>query len=185
MLKVIAKLVRRTRRKKTHPLDVNLGDVEIPDTQIKYDFELLDRYQSFSAEVLRLSLIGLGAYAFLLKDAGNTYFIAIRNAPLLKWLSVFGLVFFALACAASLVQRYYSSDVMAYHMRYLRLKKRPNLGPVPTGLKNETKLEKESRDLGLQLCEVAIGGSALFLGLGTVLTAIALLMALFFLPQNS
>ena len=96
--------------------------MEINDAQIKYDFELLDRSQNFSSEILRLSLIGIGAYAFLLKEA-NVYFLKIKATPEIKWISVLSILLFAFAVDCSLLHRYYSSDFMAYHIRYLRIKK--------------------------------------------------------------
>jgi hypothetical protein len=184
MLKLIKRLVLSTRLQKNKELTINLGRVEISDAQIKYDFELLDRYQNFSSEILRLSLIGIGAYAFLLKEA-NSIFLSIAGASVIKWFSVFSIFLFALAAACSLAHRYYSSDFMAYHIRYLRIKK--ILKDPPEELSQNDKDnapavaidEKSERDAILQLCEVMIASSALFLGLGTICLAISLLTTLF------
>jgi hypothetical protein len=42
-----------------------LGLVELPDKTIDFDLILLQRYQEFSAELLRVSLIGISAIGFV------------------------------------------------------------------------------------------------------------------------
>src|SRR5208337_3357338 len=42
--------------------------VPIPEACYKADAELLGQYQNYSAELLRLSLLGIAAIGFLLKD---------------------------------------------------------------------------------------------------------------------
>lgn len=184
MFKIIKNVVLATRLRKSEELDLNLGSVEINETQIKYDFELLDRYQSFSSEILRLSLIGIGVYAFLLKEA-NGIFRSIADQSSVRYFSVASIVSFTIAVAFTLVHRYYSSDCMAYHLRYLRIKKllKTSLEDVSRDkldkAEAEQKAEKSDRNAILQLCEVTIAGSALFLGLGTICLAFSLLTILF------
>ena len=38
---------------------------ELTETSYKAELELVDRYQSFTAELLRLSLIGIAVFGFL------------------------------------------------------------------------------------------------------------------------
>jgi hypothetical protein len=44
-----------------------LADLDVPDTVWKQDFDLADRYQDFANELLRIGLLGIGAYGFLIK----------------------------------------------------------------------------------------------------------------------
>src|SRR5437899_13092822 len=90
---------------KPEKLSLNLGRIEIKEAQIKYDFELLDRYQKYSSEILRLSLIGIGAYAFLLKEGNGDFFRLIANNPTSKYFSVGSIASFALAVACTLIHR--------------------------------------------------------------------------------
>lgn len=184
MFKPIKKLVLATRfEREKAELGINLGRIEINEV-VQSDYELLDRYQSFTSELLRLSLIGIGVYAFLLKDLNET-FRRIADNPTTKWLSLFSISFLALAAACSLVHRYYSSDFMAYHIRYLRIRKALKDFPDEfnkTDKENALKIaqsEKGDRNVILQLCEVMIAGSSLFLGLGTLSLAASLITALF------
>lgn len=176
MFILIKKLVLSTKFKTEEKPELNLGRIAISENQTKVDFQILDKYQSFSSEILRLSLIGIGAYAFLLKDASEVF----KNIS--RPLSIISIVSFALAAACSLVHRYYSSDCMAYHIRYLRLKKFPEEFPEDdhkNSAATQSGDEKSERDVTMQLCEAMIAGSAIFLGLGTICLAISLLQTLF------
>ena len=46
----------------------SLSDVEIPDSSWKPDFDIVDRYQSFASELMRIALLGIAVYGFLLKE---------------------------------------------------------------------------------------------------------------------
>jgi hypothetical protein len=177
MLKLVRNLVLATRFRKTRNLDLNLGRIELSDAELKYDFELTDRYQNFSSEVLRLSLIGIGVYAFLLKEVGG-FSSTLKASPSGRWFSVASIFLFALATACSLVHRYYSSDSMAVHIRYLRLKKVLSHGTNDENVALEASHEKSERNAMFQLCEVMIGCSAASLGLGTAFLAVSLLKTL-------
>ena len=51
----------------SEPLNVkDLGEIEVP--ALKHDFELSDLYQNFSAEMLRLSLLGIASVGFLIAN---------------------------------------------------------------------------------------------------------------------
>ncbi len=183
MLESIKKLVFKTRSKKSKNLGLNLGRIEIKENQVKSDFQIIDKYQSFSAEILRLALIGIGAYAYLLKDS-NSIFRTDSITPAIKVLSIISIVSFALAVVSTLIHRYYSSDFMAYHIRYLRLKEyeenplEEQTPEIMCKVKTEAETEAEDRNDILQLCEVMIASSAIFLGLGTICLAISLLTVL-------
>lgn len=67
-----------------------LADIQFGDDSFKAGFELTDKYQAFSAELLRLALLGIAGYGFLLsqiavKDATPTGFFGplLSHAPLL------------------------------------------------------------------------------------------------------
>jgi hypothetical protein len=56
---------------------------DIPSEGLKHDWELLDRYQAFSAELLRMSLVGIGAVGFLVTAlAGKESLLKISGVPL-------------------------------------------------------------------------------------------------------
>ncbi len=88
-----------------------------PSENYDTDFALLDRYQAFSAEILRLSLAGFAAVGLFLninaKDAAGG---AIAKAVLYglgsRIFLVTTLILLALSAAAALAHRYFSSDSM-------------------------------------------------------------------------
>lgn len=45
-----------------------LADLDVPDTVWKQDFDLADRYQAFANELMRIGLLGIGAYGFLIRQ---------------------------------------------------------------------------------------------------------------------
>lgn len=45
-----------------------LGHYALPDNTFEHDLALSDRYQSFSAELLRLALLGIAAIGFLITN---------------------------------------------------------------------------------------------------------------------
>lgn len=99
-------------------------EYEVPEVRYKPDLELLQRYHDFSEEILRLALVLLAGYGFLLKEValheklGASFFDRLCNA---KWVLVVGLVAIGLAAAGALSHRYFSTDGFEHEIRYLRL----------------------------------------------------------------
>jgi hypothetical protein len=87
------------------------------------ELALLDRYHAFSAELLRIALIGLAAFGFLLKET----FVRIDWAQANCWLissKVFAAVSVAmlgLSAACALAQRYASTEAARFFFYSLRL----------------------------------------------------------------
>ena len=187
MFKPIKWLILKTRfnpENRPH-ININLGSVLLDENVIKPDFQILEKYQNFSSEILRLSLIGIGAYAVLFewtfaRKPEDTKALAqlFQSNPLNKYLVIASITFFAAAAASSLVHRYYSSDFMAYHIRFLRIKKylEQNYEEQSFIVAAE---EKQDRDVILQLCEFMIACSSIFLGLGVICIATALILTFF------
>lgn len=90
------------------------------ETDYKPDFEILDRYLTFSSELLRISLLAIGGFGSIvlikLKDEKD-------HAPLHHFQFLFiSICFFALCAALSLFHRFYASDSMSWYVSYLRAK---------------------------------------------------------------
>jgi hypothetical protein len=106
------------------PLGKYLSSLE--ESSYKIDLEVVDRYQSFSAELLRLALLGIAGYGFLLsqivfKSTGATPFLESLKGNT-GWL-VLGLVALGFAVASALGHRYYSTECITHYARLLRLLK--------------------------------------------------------------
>jgi hypothetical protein len=98
----------------------------------KYDFDLLDRFHAFGAEIVRLSLLAPGSVAFFMALAGyNASGSAIRDS--LKDVSgplglSFG--FFGIAILAGLAHRYISTDSLVCIIQRDRAFDRKDLAEV-------------------------------------------------------
>lgn len=97
--------------------------VPIPEECYKADAELLGQYQSYSAELLRLSLLGIAAIGFLLKDVAlgdktKADFLGqvVGNA----WLVIGAAVALLLSAGAALAHRIASAEAFACMLLFLR-----------------------------------------------------------------
>ena len=85
----------------------------------------LDRYQAFSAELLRIALLGLSGLGILIFKFFPTdyneseYFFHLTFVE--GWGIVLASVLFGIASAAALLHRYCSTDGMGCQLRLLRL----------------------------------------------------------------
>jgi hypothetical protein len=127
-----------------------LAQIEAPKS-FQNDLDVLDRYQAFSAEILRISLLGLtGLGALIFKiffDAQGSPFRSPHVVdPILTAATAFGF-----AATMALLHRYISSDSMACQLRWLRLDIRAKELPGDKTLADERDGEKKSWTLRLDL----------------------------------
>ena len=150
----------------------SLGLTDIPEGSFKHDLSISDRYQSFSAEILRLSLLGIAGIGFLLanlfvKDPNNPGYKAFVSSFNIKWYLSASLVCLGGAVGFALLHRYFSTDSIACQLRYIRFDK--------NGLREDesAKREEKCRDLGFSLSYWLLWGAALLLGTGAIFLAVA------------
>jgi hypothetical protein len=106
------------------PTSNSIGEVMIPAEHYQVDLELLDRYQAFSSELLRISLGGVAVIGFLISSIIGDKGLAAANAAL-AWFKFFAFasaVFFCFSAAASLCHRYFATDGVYYHVKAIRLR---------------------------------------------------------------
>lgn len=155
--------------------DKPLGLIPVPERTIEHDFTLLERFQEFSAELLRVALIAISAIGFVIsrivfpdKDAQP-----IDISPAIKSLIVASLVSLAVSAAAALIHRYYAADSMSWHLQAIRRYER----------NAETEVEKADAEFHRRYKEFkvsnrAIACSAFALGAGAVLLVVATIIAI-------
>jgi hypothetical protein len=152
-----------------------LADIQLGDESFKADFEITDKYQAFSAELLRLSLLGIAGYGFLLshvamKDAGpSAFFSALSNlAPVLG----VGVSCLGLAAGTALAHRFFSTDCLSHQITILRLLKRTESSNWTEEEKAEDRkrLERERSDQlkDLKRCKYLLIASGLLLLVGAI-----------------
>ncbi|MEO6550720.1 MAG: hypothetical protein ABIN94_22130 [Ferruginibacter sp.] len=109
---------------KNRPGAKSLSDVEIFDSTWKPDFDIVDRYQSFANELMRIALLGIAGYGFLIKEV---YMIDPKFYPTLKetadyfWM---GSVALGISLSLVLAHRFFSTSCLFYQIMIMRSLKR-------------------------------------------------------------
>jgi hypothetical protein len=137
------------------------------------DWELLDRYQAFSAELLRMSLTGIGAVGVLVTAlAGKESLLRISGVPLTsKWSMAVSLLALGLSAGAALAHRFVSSDSMAYRISLLRMRLRGRAAA-------EIAKEKAMRDGRLKLSGLSLLSAGSFLSIRALALAVSFIALL-------
>ena len=126
----------------------SLCDVDIPDASWKPDFDVADRYQNFANELMRISLLGIAGYGFLIKE------VCMKDPRFLHMLNDFGiyLIIGAISLVLSLMlvltHRFFSTSCLYYQIMIMRSLKR--LGNAHWSLEEKKKEEihlKKTRSL--------------------------------------
>ena len=107
--------------------------MEIDEVTYKADITLLDRYQAYSAELLRLSPAGLGAVGFFL--ANN-----MAGSQMVKLSLAISVITFGISAGGALAHRFHSSDGIFHHMRAVRLSRLSE--PPAAEIEKQTKMMK-------------------------------------------
>jgi hypothetical protein len=165
----------------------SLSEVALDEKSYKADLEVTDRYQSFSAEVLRISLLTIGVFGFLLKeailnkDSSGSYFEQFISAKV--WF-VSGMVALGCSAAFALTHRFVSSDCIAYQIRYLRLKRardealKDEGGASEIAKQRNVEMQEEKERLAVRLKSggrtLLIAAVALALGVALIATRFSL-----------
>jgi hypothetical protein len=111
----------------------SLADYEIDESAYKPDFEVTSRFQSLATELERLSLLGIGAYGFLLttvmSDKGipneTPYLLAMRTHAVLLGI---GVMAFATAAAFALASNFLTDKCLGCQIDIIRTFKRLDSG---------------------------------------------------------
>jgi hypothetical protein len=90
-----------------------IADLELDEKVYKPDFEIATRFQGFSKELVRISLLGLALYGSLVKLAIERGFAAM---PLQKIVGLCGLVAFAVCAGCALWHGLLSSRCLHHQL---------------------------------------------------------------------
>ncbi|WP_045856529.1 hypothetical protein [Teredinibacter purpureus] len=142
-----------------------LGGSKVHEDRYKIDVIVLEKYMAFSTEILRLALLGIAVYGFLVSnivlEIGESGLLAL-NANMSSVVFLFlGPIAFLLSSLAALAHRFYSSDCLAHYVRILRLSEAEG--------NEKLKTEKDSLEKDGKRCKNLIIASCIFLVLGTFL----------------
>lgn len=167
-----------------------LGGQSIQEDSYKVDLAVLERYQAFSNEILRLALLGMAGYGFLISNialstskSGEYAFLPLIT--LNKGLLTVGVIALALAAATALGHRYFSTDCLTHFVRRVRLSQ--SIEGMPETAEKLTaeqiiKHEEISLDRDLWWCKWLLLASCLLLVVGAACVAFAFSALLFSVP---
>jgi hypothetical protein len=142
--------------------DKAFGDLD--EREYRAELELVDRYQAFVAELLRLSLAGIAVFGFLYE-----YLISSTNV-----LAAFGVLMFGISAVSALVFRFFASEGARFYIEALR-STRANAGREQI---ERAKKSLDIRDEKVRICRTSKGIAAVTLALGGVLEAFAFFLLL-------
>lgn len=163
-----------------------LGGLAVKEDCFKVDLAVLERYQSFSSELLRLALLGIAGYGFLIANvafksmSGEATFYTpfAQNKALL----VVGAVLLGIAAASALGHRYFSTDCLTHFVRRIRMTQSLDVGPLPPeapAVRGVIEDEELSLESDIEKCKWMLIAAVLSLVGGVVCVAAAFAATLF------
>ena len=127
--------------------------MKIDESEYKADLEVLTKFQNFSSEILRLSLLGISVFGVLLN--GNFF-----NLNEIKLYIVLAIICFGLSAAFSLGHRFWSTSGFMCHIKFLRVDKQQ----IKDRRNKRYKLSAKLMASGV----ISIGLGAIFLVIGFI-----------------
>jgi|ERR1017187_97678 hypothetical protein len=163
-----------------------IADLELDEKMYKPDFEITEKFQGFSKELVRISLLGLGVYGFLIKlgteekGTAQKFLMALQQH---KFLAGTGVAAFALCAGCALFHGYETARCLAYQLiiaRYLNRLEGDRWSPQDKDRFRDVIKEKQRCQKGV----VKVGTVLLFtattsLVVGAVLVAVCSVLVLF------
>jgi len=168
-----------------------LGMMPLDKEEYEADFAVVDKYQSFSAELLRLSLLGIAGYGFLITNIVLKVSSKSQEYVLLGafceagtvWALIIGAIALGIAAATALGHRFFASDCVTHFIRRLRAGKRcsalPEGDPVRDELAQIARHEQLSLKSDVERCRWLLMLSSLFLIIGAACVALSFAYTLF------
>jgi len=146
---------------------------KLDESQFKADFEITDRYINFSSELLRLSLLAIGAFATLVFYKLKQESPPVDQTELLSSLKMFFLpvLFFALTAGAALIHRFYATDCTSYYVCWLRYENE--------GRKEEAQRERKKLRAHLKYSEAALIAAEFFFAAAVLIFVVDIYLLLF------
>ena len=147
--------------------DKAFGDLD--EREYRAELELIDRYQAFVAELLRLSLAGIAVFGFLYE-----YLVSSESPTTTNVLAAFGVLMFGISAANALIFRFFATEGARFYIEALRFT------PANAGSeqKERARTSLDIRDAKVRICRTSKGIAAVTLALGGVLEAFAFFLLL-------
>jgi hypothetical protein len=151
--------------------ELPLGLMQLPDNTFEHDLAVSNRYQSFSTELLRLSLLGIAAIGFLVSNVLSKDTPQSNYPP--KYLLFISLSCLGLSAACALLHGYVSADTIAQQLRVVRRGVRRAENDIQKAQEERGKMKKSiQREIRLTIA------SGIFLLLGALALASSFIVML-------
>lgn len=140
----------------------------LEEKKYQAEIELADRYQAFTAELLRLALLGIGVFGFLYKEVFIDFEVATHpdiNIDLAKSLASWGIILFGITSIFALIFRYFSSEWVRIYLEGLRY--------IEANCISKAEKKLKARPWILAVCIFSKAMSASSLAVGAFLSALA------------
>ena len=151
-----------------------LGEIKVD--AFEQDVLINDRNQAFSAELLRLALLGVGGVGYIASralTAGPSGEPALRMGVAAQWFVLSAAASFGLSSASALCLRYLASDLIAFQLRIVRLRIRGSAGD---GRQADREEARRNRRLKLMRPLLLFSSGALALGAGVFIAFLFVVM---------
>jgi len=158
---------------------------KIDEHRYKAELDLVDRYQAFVAELLRLSLGGIAVFGFMYEKVFSKL-CSTSNPCLVAWakgLAATGIVALSMCAACALVFRYSATEGARYYIEALRFLSEDNRDSLTDKIKHSRR-SLERRDGRISVCIGSKILAACFLGLGGLSIAVSFCLLLFSNPAR-
>jgi hypothetical protein len=93
-----------------------LADLELDEKVYKADFEISSKFQALSKELVRISLLGLGVYGFLLKIATSSEAKYLEALKPHRYLVLGGTAAFTVCAAGALLHGFLSNQCLGHQL---------------------------------------------------------------------
>lgn len=148
-----------------------LSLIELPSGTFQHDLDLFDRYRSFSVELLRLSLLGIGGIGFFIKESYSTQSILSSRFSRISLVVSIGCL--GVSSAFALINQRFTTNCLAIGLFCNRLHER-------NAENDRKKADAMFRKLDLNATGALMGLtiSCVALALGTTSLALSLIWAI-------
>ena len=158
---------------KDDPLDMpETAFGELQEDKYKGELELVDRYQTFVGELLRLSLLGIAVFGYLYKIT----FENNANMEIAKYPAAAGVVMFGICALTALIFRYFATEGARFYIQALRYTPTNNAGRAQEERAEESINARHGK---VVICRWSKASAAIALGLGGVSESAAFCLLLF------
>lgn len=141
---------------------------KLAEGQYKAETDLVERYQTFVAEILRIAVLGIGAFGFFFKD-----WFAISDRPTcVKVMAAGGVLLFGISAACAIIFRFFATEGLRYYIDALRF--------MEAGKSERAQMSLGTRESRLSVCIWSKALAALCLGVGGILVALSMIATIFY-----